>query len=119
MRLRAGADIVVSGRVADPSLVLGPAMAHYGWAADDWNRLARATMAGHLLECGAQVTGGYFADPGYKDVPGLATLGYPIAEIDPDGHCTITKPAGTGGCINERTVKEQLLYELHDRPRPT
>ena len=112
--LRAGADIVVCGRVADPSLVLGPAMAHYGWAADDWNRLARATMAGHLLECGAQVTGGYFADPGYKDVPGLATLGYPIAEIDPDGHCTITKPAGTGGCINERTVKEQLLYELHD-----
>ena len=112
--LRAGADIVVCGRVADPSLVLGPAMAHYGWAADDWDRLARATMAGHLLECGAQVTGGYFADPGYKDVPGLATLGYPIAEIDPDGHCTITKPAGTGGCINERTVKEQLLYELHD-----
>jgi hypothetical protein len=116
--LRAGADIVVCGRVADPSLVLGPAMAHYGWAADDWDRLARATMAGHLLECGAQVTGGYFADPGYKDVPGLATLGYPIAEIDPDGHCTITKPAGTGGCINERTVKEQLLYELHD-PAPT
>ena len=112
--LRAGADVVVCGRVADPSLVLGPAMAHYGWAADDWDRLARATMAGHLLECGAQVTGGYFADPGYKDVPGLATLGYPIAEIDPDGHCTITKPAGTGGCINERTVKEQLLYELHD-----
>ena len=71
-------------------------------------------MAGHLLECGTQVTGGYYADPGYKDVPGLATLGYPIAEIDPDGHCTITKPAGTGGCINERTVKEQLLYELHD-----
>ncbi len=70
--------------------------------------------AGHLLECGAQVTGGYFADPGDKDVPGLATLGYPIAEIDPDGHCTITKPAGTGGCISERTVKEQLLYELHD-----
>ena len=112
--LRAGADIVVCGRVADPSLVLGPAIAHFGWAMDDWDRLARATMAGHLLECGAQVTGGYFADPGYKDVPDLAHLGYPIAEIDADGHCTITKPAGTGGCIDERTVKEQLLYELHD-----
>ena len=112
--LRAGADIVVCGRVADPSLVVGPALAHYGWQLDDWDRLARATMAGHLLECGAQVTGGYFADPGYKDVAGLARLGYPIAEIDADGHCSITKPAGTGGRVDERTVKEQLLYELHD-----
>ena len=112
--LRAGADIVVCGRVADPALVLGPALAHYGWCMDDWDRLARATMAGHLLECGAQVTGGYFADPGYKDVPGLARLGYPIAEIDADGHCTLTKPPGTGGRVDERTVKEQLLYELHD-----
>jgi hypothetical protein len=112
--LRAGADIVVCGRVADPSLVLGPALAHFGWALDDWDRLARATMAGHLLECGAQVTGGYFADPGYKDVPGMARLGYPIAEIDADGHCTLSKPDGTGGRIDERTVKEQLLYELHD-----
>lgn len=112
--LRAGAEVVVCGRVADPSLVLGPALAHFGWATDDWDRLARATMAGHLLECGAQVTGGYFADPGYKDVPDLAQLGYPIAEIDVEGHCTITKPVGSGGCINEQTVKEQLLYELHD-----
>ena len=112
--LRGGADIVVCGRVADPSLVLGPALAHYGWGMEDWDRLARATMAGHLLECGAQVTGGYFADPGYKDVPDLARLGYPIAEIDADGHCTVTKPEGTGGRIDERTVKEQLLYELHD-----
>ncbi len=112
--LRAGADVVVCGRVADPSLVLGPAMAHFGWAAGDWDRMARATMAGHLLECGAQITGGYFADPGYKDVPDLAHLGYPIARIEADGHCTITKPPGTGGRIDERTVKEQLLYELHD-----
>lgn len=112
--LRAGADIVVCGRVADPALVLGPALAYYGWCMDDWDRLARATMAGHLLECGAQVTGGYFADPGYKDVPGLARLGYPIAEIDAEGHCTLTKPPGTGGRVDERTVKEQLLYELHD-----
>ncbi|SFE28616.1 acyclic terpene utilization AtuA family protein [Paracidovorax wautersii] len=112
--LGAGADLVVCGRVADPSLVLGPALAHFGWAVDDWDRLARATMAGHLLECGAQVTGGYFADPGYKEVPDLAHLGYPIARIEADGHCTITKPPGTGGRIDERTVKEQLLYELHD-----
>jgi hypothetical protein len=112
--LVAGADIVVAGRVADPSLTVGPALAHFGWARDDWDRLARATMAGHLLECGAQVSGGYYADPGFKDVPGLARLGYPIAEIDADGHCVITKPPGTGGRIDAHTVKEQLLYEVHD-----
>ncbi|MDO5625501.1 MAG: acyclic terpene utilization AtuA family protein [Pseudomonadota bacterium] len=112
--LRAGAHIVVCGRVADPALAVGPAMAHFGWADDDWHHLARATMAGHLLECGAQVSGGYYADPGYKDVPGLARLGYPIAEIDANGNCTLTKPAGTGGCIDPHTVKEQLLYEVHD-----
>ena len=112
--LLAGADIVVTGRVADPSLTVGPALAHFGWRRDDWDRLARATMAGHLLECGAQVTGGYYADPGYKDVDGLARVGYPIAEIDAEGHCTITKPPGTGGRIDSHTVKEQLLYEVHD-----
>jgi hypothetical protein len=112
--LVAGADVVVCGRVADPSLTVGPALAHFGWDRTDWDRLARATMAGHLLECGAQVTGGYYADPGHKDVPGLASLGYPIAEIDADGHCTITKPPGTGGRIDIHTVKEQLLYEVHD-----
>ncbi|EGI75504.1 acyclic terpene utilization AtuA family protein [Hylemonella gracilis] len=109
-----GAQIVVCGRVADPSLTVGPALAHYGWRRDDWDRLARATMAGHLLECGAQVSGGYYADPGFKDVPGLANLGYPIAEIDAEGDCTITKPPGTGGRIDAHTVKEQLLYEVHD-----
>jgi len=112
--LRAGAQVVVAGRVADPSLAVGPALAHFGWAADDWDRIARATMAGHLLECGAQVTGGYYADPGVKDVPGLARLGYPIAELDADGVCVIGKPAGTGGIVDEHTVKEQLLYEVHD-----
>jgi hypothetical protein len=112
--LVAGADIVVTGRVADPSLTVGPAMAHYGWAADDWDRLARATMAGHLLECGAQVCGGYYADPGFKDVPDLARVGFPIAEIEADGNCVITKADGTGGCVDEHTVKEQLLYEVHD-----
>jgi Acyclic terpene utilisation family protein AtuA len=112
--LRAGADLVVTGRVADPSLTVGPALAHFGWAADDWDRLARATMAGHLLECGAQVCGGYYADPGFKDVPDLARVGFPIAEIGPDGECVIGKADGTGGCVDEHTVKEQLLYELHD-----
>jgi hypothetical protein len=112
--LKAGADIVVGGRIADPSLTVGPALAHFGWAADDWDRLGRATMAGHLLECGTQVTGGYYADPGVKDVPGLARLGYPIAEIDAHGDCVITKPAGTGGRVDAHTVKEQLLYEVHD-----
>jgi len=112
--LIAGAQIVVCGRVSDPSLTVGPAMAHFGWAADDWDRLARATMAGHLLECGAQVTGGYYADPGLKDVTGLARLGYPIAEIDLNGQCVITKPAGSGGRVDEHIVKEQLLYEVHD-----
>jgi hypothetical protein len=112
--LDAGAQIVVCGRVADPSLTVGPAMSHFGWRADDWNRLGRATMAGHLLECGAQVCGGYFADPGYKDVPGLEAVGFPIAEIDADGHCTIGKADATGGLVSEATVKEQLLYEVHD-----
>ena len=112
--LLAGAQIVVTGRVADPSLTVGPALAHFGWRRDDWDRLARATMAGHLLECGAQVTGGYYADPGVKDIPDLAHVGYPIAEIDADGHCTITKPAHTGGRIDAHTVTEQLLYEVHD-----
>jgi len=112
--LRAGADIVVTGRVADPSLTVGPALAHFGWAPDDWDRIARATMAGHLLECGAQVSGGYYADPGLKDVPDLARVGFPIAEIDSNGDCTITKADDTGGRVDEHTVKEQLLYEVHD-----
>jgi hypothetical protein len=112
--LNAGAQIVVCGRVADPSLTVGPAMSHFGWATDDWDVIGRATMAGHLLECGAQVCGGYFADPGYKDVPGLENVGFPIAEIAADGLCTIGKSEGTGGFVTAATVKEQLLYEVHD-----
>jgi len=112
--LRDGADIVVCGRVADPSLVLGPALAHFGWPMNDWDCIAGATMAGHLLECGAQVCGGYYADPGFKDVPDLANIGFPVAEIHADGSCIVSKPPATGGCIDTHCVREQLLYEIHD-----
>lgn len=107
------ADVVVTGRVADPSLALGPLIHAFGWRFDDWARPGRGTMAGHLLECGAQVTGGYFADPGFKDVPGLEKTGYPIASIDADGGFIIGKASG-GGLVDRHTVTEQLLYEVHD-----
>ncbi|MDD1509514.1 acyclic terpene utilization AtuA family protein [Pseudomonas sp. CNPSo 3701] len=109
-----GADIVLCGRVADPSLAVGPLRHAFGWQAEDWDRIALATTVGHLLECCTQVTGGYFAHPGLKDVPDLANVGCPIASIEADGRVTIGKAAGTGGCVTERTVKEQLLYEVHD-----
>jgi hypothetical protein len=112
--LRAGAQVVVTGRVADPALALGPMLAHFDWRSDDWDRLACGTMAGHLLECGAQVTGGYFADPGLKDVPDIAHAGFPIVEMQDDGTFVVTKAARTGGCVDRRTVTEQLLYEIHD-----
>lgn len=112
--LRAGADVVVTGRVADPSLAVGPALAHFDWCDSDWDLLGRATIAGHLIECGAQVTGGYFADPGFKEVPGLDAVGFPIVEIAADGAVVVGKADATGGVVNSRTVKEQLLYEVHD-----
>jgi hypothetical protein len=112
--LAQGADVVVTGRVADSALALGPLLHAFGWKLDDWDRLAAGTLAGHLLECGAQVTGGYFADPGVKDVPGLAEVGYPILEIEADGSFVVTKPLGTGGRIDRLTVTEQTLYEIHD-----
>lgn len=112
--LDAGADIVVTGRVADSALALGPLMHVFGWRADDWDRLAAGTLAGHLLECGSQITGGYFADPPWKSVPGMADLGYPVAEIDSGGDIVIGKPEGTGGRVDRQTVIEQLLYEIHD-----
>jgi Acyclic terpene utilisation family protein AtuA len=115
--VRSGADIVITGRVADPSMFLAPLADHYDWAADDWVRLGKGTLVGHLMECGMQVTGGYFADPGHKDVPRLADCGYPIAEVDAAGDADITKLAGTGGAVTERTVKEQMLYEVHDPAR--
>lgn len=115
--LAAGAQIVVAGRVADPSLTLGPALAHFGWQLDDWPRLGRATMAGHMLECGLQVSGGYFCVPGLKDVPDVHAAGFPIAEIQADGEFVIGKADDTGGMVDARTVKEQLLYEVHDPAR--
>lgn len=112
--LRHGADVVITGRVADPSLFVAPIAAHYGWALDDVARLGQGTVVGHLLECAGQVTGGYFADPGVKDVDGLARLGFPLAEVSADGSAVITKVPGSGGCVTAATCTEQLLYEIHD-----
>lgn len=112
--LQAGADVIVTGRVADPALVLAPLVHEFGWAADDWDKLGQGTLVGHLLECAGQITGGYFADPGKKDVAGLARLGFPIGEISADGSAVITKVAGSGGQVTAQTCKEQLLYEIHD-----
>jgi hypothetical protein len=109
-----GADVVVTGRVADPSLVVGPLLHAFQWSASDWDKLGAATLVGHLLECGAQVSGGYFADPGFKDVPDIANVGYPIAEVNSDGAFVITKAPATGGLVNRQTVTEQILYEIHD-----
>jgi hypothetical protein len=108
-----GADVVITGRTADPSLFLAPMVHEFGWALDDWPRLGRGTSIGHLLECAGQVTGGYFADPGVKDVPDLARLGFPLAEVDVDGGAVLTKVDGSGGRVTTATCKEQLLYELH------
>ncbi|MDA0763347.1 MAG: DUF1446 domain-containing protein [Proteobacteria bacterium] len=112
--LEKGADIVVVGRSVDSALALGPLIYEYKWTENDLDLMASGTICGHLLECGAQVTGAYFADPGYKDVPDLANVGFPIAEVHEDGTFVITKPDGTGGLVNEATVTEQLLYETHD-----
>jgi len=110
--LALGADIVVTGRVADPSLAVGIARHEFGWSAADHHRLAAATVAGHLLECGTQVCGGIATD--WLDMPDPANMGFPIVELEEDGGLTVTKPAGTGGTVNEWTVKEQLLYEIGD-----
>jgi hypothetical protein len=112
--LAAEADVIIGGRLADPSMFLAPLMHRYGWRAGDTALLGAGTLVGHLMECGMQVTGGYFADPGVKAVPDLAACGYPIAEVVKDGSAVITKLPGTGGCVTEATVKEQLLYEVHD-----
>jgi hypothetical protein len=112
--LATGADVVITGRVADPSLYLGAMMHHFGWKADDWARLGAGTAIGHLLECAGQVTGGYFADPGVKNVDGLDLLGFPFAEIQADGSSFISKPNGSGGAVTPATCTEQILYESGD-----
>lgn len=112
--LRNGAHIVVTGRVADPSIFMAPMMFEFGWDPLDHARLGAGNGLGHLMECGAQVTGGYFSDPGFKDVPEPWNLAFPIAEVSEDGSAVLTKVAGSGGAVNLQTVKEQLLYEVHD-----
>ena len=112
--LTRGADVVITGRASDPALFLAPMIHAFGWAMDDWNLLGQGTVAGHLLECAGQITGGYFADPGYKDIPDLARLGFPIGEVGEDGSLIVTKVAGSGGAVTAQTCREQLLYEVHD-----
>jgi hypothetical protein len=109
--LAGNARIVITGRVADASLTLGPAVHKFGWQWDDWNKLAAASVAGHLIECGAQITGGYSVD--WKNY-NLVDVGYPIAELTSDGSTVITKPEKSGGAVNRRTVIEQLVYEIGD-----
>lgn len=112
--LETEADVIITGRVADPSLFLAPQVYHYGWEMDDYKTLGQGTIIGHLLECGCQVSGGYFADTMQKNVPDLANVGMPYADIDENGNAFIKKAENTGGLIDLRTVKEQLLYEVHD-----
>lgn len=115
--LSRGADVVITGRAADTAIFMAPLIHEFGWSMDDWERLGRGTLVGHLLECAGQVTGGYFADPGVKDVPDLARLGFPIGEVEEDGSLVITKIEGTGGRVSAATCKEQLLYEIDDPAR--
>ncbi len=112
--LQGGADIVITGRVADPALFIAPLVYEFGWSLENWNLMGQATVIGHLMECAGQITGGYLADPGYKDVPGIGHLGFPIAEVSEDGTVVITKVADAGGIVNLITCKEQLLYEIHN-----
>jgi len=112
--LKLGAAVVITGRVADASLTVGPAAFEFGWLWQDWDRPAAATVAGHLIECGAQMTGGLWCN--WQEINYLAQLGYPIADIDADGHLLMTKALG-GGAVNRETVSEQLLYEVGDPTR--
>lgn len=112
--LEAGAAVILTGRVADPSLFLAPMVYEFGWAPDDFDRLGKGTLAGHLLECAGQVCGGYFADPFRKPVPEPWNLGFPFAEVDASGNGYISKAPGTGGLVSRATCTEQLLYEIHN-----
>jgi hypothetical protein len=113
--LQKGAHIVVSGRSTDPGLVLAPLIAEYGWSATSWDLLAAGTIAGHILECGAQCSGGNFSR--WWEVEGWDRLGYPIAEVERDGTFVVTKHDGTGGLVTEDTIAEQLVYEMGDPTR--
>ena len=108
--LQRGADVVVTGRVSDASLVVGPAAAHFGWGRHDWDALAGAVVAGHVIECGAQATGGNYSF--FQEVPGLHHVGFPLVEMHRDGSCVVTKHPGTGGLVSVGTVTAQLLYEI-------
>src|SRR5512134_1822853 len=110
--LRTGAQIVVTGRCTDTGITLAPMIHAFGWAPDDWDRLAAGIVAGHIVECGAQSTGGNFTD--WRRVPHYESIGYPVLEVSPDGSFVVTKHAGTGGAVTVRTVKEQLVYEMGD-----
>ncbi|MDB6168342.1 MAG: hypothetical protein JWM88_1206 [Verrucomicrobia bacterium] len=110
--LAAGADLVITGRVADPSLTVGPCAFHFGWKPTDFDAIAGATIAGHLIECGTQACGGFSTD--WLDLPDNHAIGFPIVEVFADGSCVVTKPEGTGGAVTVGTVKEQLLYEIGD-----
>lgn len=110
--LSEGAHLVIAGRVADPSLTVGPCLHHFGWSSDEYDRVAGATVAGHLIECGTQVTGGISTD--WLDLPDAVNIGFPVVEVTSDGSCVITKPAGTGGRVDRGTVAEQLVYEIGD-----
>lgn len=110
------ADVVIAGRSTDTALTLAPMVHRFRWKADDWDRLAAGTIAGHIIECGAQCSGGN-CQADWEKIPDLADIGYPIVEAEPDGSFTVTKHAGTGGRVHSDTVKEQLLYELGDPKR--
>lgn len=113
--LKNGADIVITGRVSDPALSIGPLVYEFGWNVEDNpEQMGQAVLIGHLLECAGQVTGGYYADPGYKDVPDLYKLGFPLTEVSEDGAFTVTKVEGSGGLVSVDTCKEQMVYEIHD-----
>lgn len=110
--LDAGADIVITGRVADPSLFVAPILHEFNWDSDEYEKIGQAILTGHLMECGAQLTGGYYADPGYKEVPDLHILGLPIAEINEEGQVFFTKTPDSGGMVCVDICKEQMLYEI-------
>lgn len=112
--LKQDADVIITGRVSDPALYLAPLVHEFGWGTEDFDKMGKGTLVGHLLECGGQITGGYYADPGKKDVFEPWNIGFPIAEIDELGDAVISKLEDTGGMVTEATCKEQMIYEIHD-----